>query len=199
VLTRGLGGNYEILNTNIKRWSVGSPIQAPLDSLHHLIREHRLKAEDVEKVVVRVAHQGANTVNNRAMPDICLQHMCAVMLIDGNVTFASAHDEKRMRDRKVLALRSRIELHGDDSLSAAMPSRQGTVEVRLRDGRTVRHHTTAVRGAAENPMTRAEVYEKSYDLMAPVIGKTRASKLCDVAWQLEKVGDARDLRPLLRA
>ena len=102
VLTRALGINYEIMNTNIKRWSVGSPIQAPLDSLVELIRENQIKADEVERVVVRVAHQGANTVDNRAMPDICMQHMCAVMLIDGKVTFASAHDEKRMRDREVL-------------------------------------------------------------------------------------------------
>jgi 2-methylcitrate dehydratase PrpD len=199
VLARGLGANYEIMNTNIKRWSVGSPIQAPLDSLRDLILEHQIKATDVEKVVVRVAHQGANTVDNRDIPDICMQHMCAVMLIDGNVTFASSHDEKRMRDREVLALRNRIELRGDDALSAAMPSRQGIVEVSLRDGRELRRHTSAVRGTAENPMTRSEVDEKSYDLMAPVIGRARARKLCDVVWKLEKVRDARGLRPLLRA
>ena len=76
------------MNTNIKRWSVGSPIQAPLDSLLDLIDAHRIAADDVEKLVVRVAHQGANTVDNRNMPDICLQHMCAVMLLDGKVTFA---------------------------------------------------------------------------------------------------------------
>jgi 2-methylcitrate dehydratase PrpD len=198
-LTRGLGTTYEIMNTNIKRWSVGSPIQAPLDSLIDLIREHQIKAENVERLVVRVAHQGANTVDNRAMPDICMQHMCAVMLIDGKVTFASAHDEKRMRDRKVLALRARIELRGDDALSAAMPSRQGIVEVTLRDGRALSRHTKAVRGAAENPMTRAEVDEKSFDLMAPVIGKVRARKLCDAVWKLEKVRDLRGFRPLLRA
>ncbi|MGH7871141.1 MAG: MmgE/PrpD family protein, partial [Candidatus Binatia bacterium] len=75
VLTRALGIDYEIMNTNIKRWSVGSPIQAPLDSLADLIREHQIKADEVELVVVRVAHQGANTVDNRAMPDICMQHM----------------------------------------------------------------------------------------------------------------------------
>ena len=198
-LARGLGDNYEIMNTNIKRWSVGSPVQAPLDSLRDLILEHQIKATDVEKVVVRVAHQGANTVDNRDMPDICMQHMCAVMLIDGNVTFASSHDEKRMRDREVLALRNRIELRGDDALSAAMPSRQGIVEVSLRDGRELRRQTTAVRGTAENPMTRGEVDEKSYDLMAPVIGRARARKLCDAVWKLEKVRDARGLRPLLRA
>ena len=199
VLTRGLGEIYEIMNTNIKRWSVGSPIQAPLDSLLDLIREHQIKAEDVESLVVRVAHQGANTVDNRAMPDICIQHMCAIMLIDGKVTFASSHDQKRMRDRKVLALRSRIELRGDDALSAAMPSRQGIVEVSLSDGRKLSQHTKAVRGTAENPMTRAEVDEKSYDLMAPVLGKSRARKLCDAIWTLEKVRDLRVLRPLLRA
>ncbi len=199
VLVHGLGATYEIMNTNIKRWSVGSPIQAPLDSLLDVIREHQIKAEEVEGLVVRVAHQGANTVDNRAMPDICVQHMCAIMLIDGNVTFASSHDQKRMRDRKVLALRARIELRGDDALSAAIPSRQGIVEISLRDGRQFRHHTKAVRGTAENPMTRPEVDEKSYDLMAPVIGKTRARKLCDAVWKLEKIRDLRGLRPLLRA
>jgi 2-methylcitrate dehydratase PrpD len=199
VLARGLGEIYEIMNTNIKRWSVGSPIQAPLDSLLDLIREHQVKAKDIEKLLVRVAHQGANTVDNRAMPDICMQHMCAIMLIDGKVTFASSHDEKRMRDRKVLALRSRVELHGDDVLSAAMPSRQGIVEVSLSDGRELRRHTKAVRGTAENPMTRAEVDEKSYDLMAPVLGKSRARKLCDAIWKLEQIRDLRVLRPLLRA
>ena len=48
-------------------------------------------------------------------------------------------------------------------------------------------------------MTRAEVDEKSYDLMTTVIGKTRARKLCDAVWKLEKVPDLRDLRPLFRA
>jgi 2-methylcitrate dehydratase PrpD len=41
LLVRGLGVHYEIMHTNVKRWSVGSPIQAPLDSLRELIREHR--------------------------------------------------------------------------------------------------------------------------------------------------------------
>jgi 2-methylcitrate dehydratase PrpD len=149
--------------------------------------------------VVRVARQGANTVDNRDMPDICLQHMCAVMLIDGTVTFQSSHDRRRMRDCSTLDLRRRVELLGDDALSAAMPSRQGVVEIRLRDGREFKHHTKAVRGSAENPMTRAEVDEKGFDLMAPVIGKARARKLCDAIWKLDQVTNVRGLRPLLRA
>jgi 2-methylcitrate dehydratase PrpD len=198
-LVHGLGSTYEIMNTNIKRWSVGSPIQAPLDSLLDLIRTHGIKAADVKRLVVRVAHQGANTTNNRNMPDICMQHMCAVMLLDGIVTFESAHDEKRMKDRRVLELRRRIELHGDDALTRAMPSRQGIVELELKDGCRLKSHTKAVRGTAQNPMTRAEVDEKCFHLMAPILGKRRARALCDTVWTIDKLGDARKLRPLLRA
>lgn len=198
-LIQDLGTTFEIMNTNIKRWSVGSPIQAPLDALLDLIRANNIKADDVKKLVVRVAHQGANTVNNRDMPDICMQHMCAVMLIDGIVTFESAHDEKRMRDKKVLDLRSRIELYGDDALTRALPSRQGIVELTLKNGRELRHHVKAVRGTADNPMTRAEVDEKCFHLMSPILGKKRARLLCDTVWTLEDVSTMRNLRPLLRA
>jgi 2-methylcitrate dehydratase PrpD len=198
-LVQGLGSTYEIMNTNIKRWSVGSPIQAPLDSLLDLIRAHGIKADEVEKLTVRVSKQGANTTDNRTMPDICMQHMCAVMLIDGIVTFASSHDEKRMKNREVLALRSRIDLVGDEEMTRALPARQGIVEIRLKDGRELRHHTQAVRGTAQNPMTRAEVDEKAYHLMAPILGRARARSLCDAVWNLERLSSMRKLRPLLRA
>ena len=56
----------------------------------------------------------------------------------------------------------------------------------------------AVRGTAENPMTREEVDVKSYDLMAPVLGRDRASKLCDAIWNLDRLKDVRKLRPLLK-
>src|SRR5438045_1188167 len=99
-LVAGLGETFEVMNTNIKRWSVGSPIQAPLDALLLQLEEQRFKADEVERISVRVSHQGANTTNNRAMPDICMQHLCAVMVLDGTVTFKAAHDDKRMRDRR---------------------------------------------------------------------------------------------------
>jgi len=198
-LVQGLGSTYEIMNTNIKRWSVGSPIQAPLDSLLELIRTHGIRAGDVEKLTVRVAKQGANTTDNRTMPDICMQHLCAVMLLDGIVTFASSRDEKRMKDPKALALRSRMELFGDEALTRVLPSRQGIVELKLKDGRELRHHTQAVRGTAQNPMTRTEVDEKAYHLMAPILGKARARQLCDAVWAVDNLSNMRKLRLLLRA
>ena len=196
---RGLGETYEIVNTNIKRWTVGSPIQAPLDSLSYLLKNNKFKAEDVEKVLVRVSHQGARTTDNRSMPDINMQYMVAVMLLDGSATLEAAHDEKRMNDPKVLEMRRRIELKGDDELQKALPRRGGIVELTLRDGRTLRHHTPDVRGTPQNPMTREEVDEKCYLLCVPVIGKRRARELVDAIWNIEKLRNVRALRHLLMA
>jgi 2-methylcitrate dehydratase PrpD len=197
-LVAGLGETFEVMNTNIKRWSVGSPIQAPLDALSLLMQENKFSADDVQRMVVRVAHQGANTTNDRTMPDICMQHLCAVMVLDRTMSFKAAHDERRMRSPLVLKLRKKIALQGDDALTAAMPSRQAIVEVVLRNGTTLRHHMKAVRGTAENPMTRAEVDAKAYDLVAPVFGRARARRLCDAVWSLEKLGNIRKLRRLLK-
>jgi 2-methylcitrate dehydratase PrpD len=188
-----------VMRTNIKRWSVGSPIQAPLDGLLELIRANNVKADQVESLTVRVAHQGANTTDNRHMPDICMQHMCAVMLLDGIVTFESAHDEKRMKNPKVLAVRKRVTLLGDDEMAAAMPARQCRLSLKLKDGRELNIHVKAVLGTAQNPMTRAQVDEKCFHLVAPITGKTRARKLCDAVWNIEKIKDVRQLRPLLVA
>src|SRR5262249_22707073 len=100
---------------------------------------------------------------------------------------------------KVLALRSRVELVGDEELTRALPSRQGIVELKLKDGRTLRHHTKAVRGTAGNPMTRAEGDEKAYHLLAPVLGSPRARELCDAVWGVERLSSMRTLRSLLKA
>ena len=156
-------------------------------------------ADQIERVLVRVDNQGANTVDNRSMPDICMQHMCAIMLIDGMVTFESAHDEPRMRDPRVLALRGRIELRGDDQLTREVPLRQAIVEIETTDGRSFRQHVRSVRGTAENPMTRAEVDEKAMPLLGHIMGRKRARALCDAVWKIEGLDSVRALRPLLRS
>jgi 2-methylcitrate dehydratase PrpD len=99
----------------------------------------------------------------------------------------------------VLDIRRGIELRGDDELERALPSRQAVVEIRLKDGRELRHHTENVRGTAQNPMTRSEVEEKSYHLIAPVFGKYRTRRLLDALWKIENTKDMRRIRPLLQS
>ncbi len=193
-----LGERYEIMRTNVKKWTVGSPIQAPLDALDNLLKPAKFGAEQVQRVVVRVATDEAAVVNNREIPDICLQHLMAVMLVDGTVTFQSAHDRERMRDSAILRQRAKVELIPDDALARLMPRREAVVELVLTDGRTLSERVGTVRGTAENPMSRKEIAAKARDLIAPVLGEPKCGKLIDTMFALEQVKDIRDLRPLIQ-
>ncbi|MDH3288277.1 MAG: MmgE/PrpD family protein [Betaproteobacteria bacterium] len=196
-LVEGLGREFELMNTAIKRWPVGYPIQAPLDAVSNLVAAHGVRAADVERLVVTIDEQGARTVNRRKMASINIQHLVAMMLIDGEITFETAHDEARVRDPRIVRLKRRIELAGSATLSRAKTT-QAIVELVTRDGRRLRHHTRAVRGTAANPMSRDEVAAKSRDLLLPVIGARRTQQLIDTVWRIERVGDVRQLRPLLQ-
>ena len=193
-LVRGLGRDYEIMRGGIKCWSVGGPIQGPLHVLREIIQQHGLQADRVEKVVARMPDKELAIVNNRDNPLISVQHLLAVMLLDGAVTFASSHNSARMHDPKVLALRRRIETVGDASLTDAQRRWRCVMEVTLKDGRKLTHQTMAAKGTYENPVTRQEEQVKALDLIAPVLGTRRTRQLLAALWDIERVKDVRALR-----
>jgi 2-methylcitrate dehydratase PrpD len=193
-----LGERFEVVRTNFKKWTVGSPIQAPLDALVNLRQRHPFDADQVKQVIVKIAPAEGGLVHNREMPDICLQHMVAVMLLDKTASFRSAHDKARMQDPAVLQLRAKVQYVPDDELTPFLPARVAIVEVTLIDGTRLTERVDAVRGTAQNPMTHEEVVAKARDLIAPVLGKESCDKLVDKILGLESAKDLRELRPLLQ-
>jgi 2-methylcitrate dehydratase PrpD len=193
-----LGERYEVTRTNIKKWTVGSPIQAPLDALESLRKKHPFEAGQVKQVTVRIATDEAAVVDNRDIPDICLQYMLAVMLLDKTASFRAAHDKARMRDPAVLRERAKIQLVPDAELEKLLPKRVAIVELTLTDGTRLTERVDAVRGTAQNPMGRDEVVAKARDLISPVLGAPQGAKLIDRLFALESVKDIRELRPLLQ-
>jgi 2-methylcitrate dehydratase PrpD len=198
MLVDKLGERYEITRTNIKKWTVGSPIQAPLDAMIIFLQQRSFTADDVKKVVVRVATDEANTVSNRDIPDICMEHMLAVMLLDKTVTFQSVHDKARMKDPAVLRLRAKVEVVADPRIDARRPRREAIVELTLNDGTQLSEWVRDVRGTADNPMTRAEVVDKVRDLIAPVLGAQTCTNLINKLLALETLRDIRELRSHLQ-
>jgi 2-methylcitrate dehydratase PrpD len=198
LLTDKLGERFEVTLTTIKKWTTGGPIQSPLDALENLRKRHPFEADQVQQLVVRAATSAAFTVNNREMPDICLQHMVAVMLIDKTASFRAAHDKARMQDPAILRQRAKVQLIPDEELERLIPKRVAIIEVTLTDGTRLTERVDAVRGTPENPMTREEVVAKARDLMTPVLGAPACDKLTRRLLELEAVKDARELRPLLQ-
>ena len=198
VLVDKLGERYEVVHTDIKKWTVGTPIQAPLDAIDNIRKTRSFDADEVKQVVVRLAPTVGAVVDNRDIPDICLQHMVAVMLVDKTASFHAAHDKARMQDAAVLRERSKVRYVPDAALARLLPARVAIVEITLNDGTDLSDRVEAVRGTVRNPMPRGEVVDKARDLIAPVLGPATARKLIDAVLTLETVKDIRALRPLLR-
>jgi 2-methylcitrate dehydratase PrpD len=198
VLVEKLGERYEITRTDIKKWTVGSPIQGPLDAIEAIRAKQPFEADQVRRVTVRLAPSVANVVDNRDIPDICLQHMVAVMLIDKTVSFHAAHDKPRMQDGEVLKQRAKVDLVRDEELAKLLPARETVVEIELSDGSRLSERVEAVRGTPRNPMARAEVIEKARDLTAPVLGRDTSTRLIETVFDIENVTEIRSLRRLVQ-
>jgi 2-methylcitrate dehydratase PrpD len=197
-LTEDLGKRYEVSLTSIKGWTTGGPILSLLDAIVNIRKRRPFEANDVRHVVVRSATSQAERVNNREMPDINVQYLVAVMLIDKTVSFHAAHDKARMQDQAILREEAKIELIGDEELERLLPTRVGVVDVELTDGTHLSERVENARGTPENPMTRDEVVAKARSLMAPVLGAATATKLIDRLLDIESVKTIRELRPLLQ-
>jgi len=193
-----LGERYEITQTDIKKWTVGSPIQGPLDAIEAIRGKKPFDADQVKKVTVRLAPSVAGVVDNRDIPDICLQHMVAVMLIDKTVSFQAAHDKARMQDAAALKQRDKVNLVRDEELAKLLPARETIVEIELNDGTKLSERVSAVRGTPRNPMSRNEVIDKARDLISPVLGREPSTRLIETVFDLENMTDIRALRRLLQ-
>jgi 2-methylcitrate dehydratase PrpD len=104
-----------------------------------------------------------------------------------------------MSDPKVFAVRRLVEAVPNQELVTAVPARQSIVKIETADGRTLSHRTYEVRGTPGNPMNADEVAAKALDLMAPVLGKDRASQLVAAVDKFDSFGPVSGLRPLLQA
>ena len=111
-----------------------------------------MRAGRIKRIVVDMPADRLHIVDNQTIPDICLQHLVALMIVDGGADFDSVHDFARMSDPKVLAIRKLVEAVPNQELVTAVPARQAIVKIETADGRTLSHRTYEVRGTPGNPM-----------------------------------------------
>jgi len=193
-LSAGLGERHEIMYTNIKKFAVGSPAQAAVQAVLELVEEEPIDPAAVASIRIVLPHDLARVVDEREMPDINCQYLVAGTLVDRAFTFAMAHDDDRMQDPTILALRGRTELVPD-------PEREGVrtadVTVTMHDGTSRQRFVGAVRGTVDDPMTDDEVNAKAVDLLDPVLGGAATKTLLDRLWSLDECPDINEITTVL--
>jgi 2-methylcitrate dehydratase PrpD len=198
-MVEGLGSRFFVTETAIKTFSVGYPIQSPLDALLTLRKQFGLTPDNVRSILVKLPTDATGIVGKSAMPDVNCPHLVALALVRGAVSFVDSHDQGLMHDPLILEQRAKVTVIGEAALMDPAAPRGAIVEVTLADGRKVDHFTKFPPGTKENPLSTEAVSAKARDLMAPVLGSERAERLIDQINTLEQVDDVRKLRPLFMA
>jgi 2-methylcitrate dehydratase PrpD len=195
-MVAALGSRYFVTESAIKTFSVGYPNQSALDALLWLRRQHALSPDNVAAILVKLPTDAIGIVGSSAMPDVNCQHLVALALLKGAVSFNDSHDVALMKDPAVLALRGKVRVVGDPALMDPAAPRGAIVEATLTDGRRVERHTRFPPGTKENPLSTDQVTAKARDLMAPVLGAAKTEQLIARLNDLEQVDDIRRLRSL---
>jgi len=196
-MLEGLGDRFYVTETAIKTFSVGYPNQSPLEALLTLRKQYDLTPENVRSIIVKLPTDAVGIVDNSAMSDVNCQHLIALALVKGAVSFADSHDTTLMKNPAILAQRAKVTLVGDAALVDPAAPRGAVVEVIMTDGRKVDHFTKFPPGTKENPLNTEAVSAKTRDLIAPVLGLERAEKLIEKIISIEGLNDMRSLRPLV--
>ena len=198
-MVRGLGSLFYVTETAIKTFSVGYPIQSPLDALLTLRKQNGLTPDNVRSILVKIPSDAQEIVGDSAMPDVNCAHLVALALVKGAVSFADSHDAALMRDPAIRAERAKITVTPDAALMDPAAPRGAIVEVTMTDGRVVSHHTRFPPGTKENPLDTEAVNAKVRDLMVPVLGRDKTAGIIEMVNTLETIGDIRQLSSLLAA
>jgi 2-methylcitrate dehydratase PrpD len=173
--------------------------QTPAQVAHSLAQSHRLRADDIDSVIVRVTRAAAlyPGCDSSGPFEHILQ---AKMSIHYNVAAALAHGNFAERNYvpqqnpEVQALAKRVVVEVDAGFTSAFPAKQGAaVLVRMRSGRVFEQ-------TADNltPTDTEAVHERFFAAATAELGEARARDLDAVIGTLDARGDAAELERLTR-
>jgi 2-methylcitrate dehydratase PrpD len=194
VVTDRLGESWEILATSYKPYPCGFVIHPVLDCVLDWRRDN--PAAEVTRVVV----SGNPLLSDRTdRPDIStgreaqvsVQHAVAAALATGKAGLDQFTDAC-VRDAKVLALRSRVEVLRDTAFSTIA----AVVEITTADGKTHKLSQPAARGSDVNPMSDRDLEDKLRVAASGWDSRHDIAPLIDAVWALDKSADVSGLASL---
>ena len=186
---------------SIKPYPSGSLSHPAQDLILDLVKEHDVKAENIERIEV-----GANSNVPNAliypMPKTALEgkfsipFCMAIAVIERKAGIAQFQDRK-VRGKKVVELMKRVTLYVDEELERlGYDQVRSRVRVKLKDGRVLEGRYDVARGHPAKPMSWAELTEKFRDCAGLVLSQKNIDETIRLVEQFQ---DLKSLRPLMRA
>lgn len=197
-ITDQLGERFEISFNTYKPFACGIVVHPSIDGCVQLRNAHRLKADDIERIELKV-HPLVLELTGKRTPRVGLEgkfsvyHAAAAGIVFGAAGEAEFSDEVVTRP-DVVGLRDRVTAIIDREIFED----QADVTVHCRDGRTVHVFVEHAIGSVQRPMSDDDLARKFHDLVDPVLGAIRAGSIIDALRNTASASSVRDLVALMR-
>jgi len=203
-LTDRLGTRWATAETSFKFHASCRHTHPAADALLALMRENRLKAEDVAQVTAHV-HQGAIDVLGPVTDPQTLHQskfsmgfVLALIASKGRAGLADFTDAA-LRDRELRGFHDKVKMVLDPDIDRAYPRRwMGRVTVRTVDCRSFEKKISSPKGDPDNCLSRAELEDKALRL-ALYAGAATEAEMKQVIARVWRLREEKDVRDFLRA
>jgi 2-methylcitrate dehydratase PrpD len=129
-----LGEKYLMSQIAYKRFPVGGPDQTPLYIFLQIIKQHDLKADDIDGLEVTLSRGAFLTVATLKYPPVHMRTVLSMAAVFGEFDFRHINDPKYYEDPRVEAFKERIKLLPEPGWSSQASRLEVTVRVRTRSG-----------------------------------------------------------------
>ena len=199
-----LGTAYELINSGIriKPYPCGGLTHPAIDGVLEFKTKHGITADMVESIDVGVARHTFERIvfrvpENGLQGKFSMPYLLARAIIDGKL-FLDAFTESAVKDKNVLRLAEKIQMHLDPDLQpTAQGSRPCKVTIRLRDGRSFSRQIDYAKGSREAPMSDGELKQKFIGCAREALDDSSTERIIEYVEHLETLEDIRPLCQLL--
>ncbi len=205
--TAALGTTWEVSKVTVKPIPACHFTHACADAAAIVRDKFNLKASDIASVRALVPAEVVKTVcepvatkqkpQNSYDAQFSIPYIVATALVHGS--FGLQHlEDSALTDPEVLALAKNVHYEVDPK-SPFPKYYSGEVIVTTKDGRELRHREEINRGAADRPISNADVEKKFIENATLAVSSARAREIRDLVLALEQLDDAAELAEGLAA
>ena len=198
-LIEGLNQQWELSLAALKRYPVGGPTQPAVRALLNLRKT--LAPDQVENISVAMPGEAA-TFERANMPALNIPYLAAIIMLDGRLDFVDAQSlDRQENDAQAAAFARRVTVVRDEAQEMGEGedrTESARVTVRLKDGTVEERFVAYVPGFPTHPLSKAEVEEKAFELVEPVLGAAKARSLIGLCDNLDNAASIDPVIDLMR-
>jgi 2-methylcitrate dehydratase PrpD len=204
-LTAGLGTTWETLRVAVKPIPACHLTHACSDAIIEIVRKYGIKPSDVASIRALVPNDAIHVicepVAKRRRPatsyeaQFSIQYVVAASMVNGRFSFRELEADS-YKNAEILALADKVSYEVDPH-SGHPVHFSGEVIVTTKDGRELAHREQVNRGAADRPLTSADIVRKFMENATLAMPVKRAEQIRDAMLGVDQCGNMEEVARLL--